>query len=144
MAKKADATALLEPNTSVQPATEAQVPDSGTSMPPKAAESMAQRPEMTALSVLIDAPMGHCTSGYAPKRLEFKGMTRRQSAAAKRLFISLGRANERITVNGPSHPDGQAILDYGDTVRWLFEKLADQWEAETGEDITAGLSFHGE
>jgi hypothetical protein len=144
MAKKADATALLEPNTIVQPVSEAQSPVNDALPPSRADEITPNSAETTPISVVIEAPMGHCDLGYAAKRIDFRGMTRRQSAAAKRLFISLGRANERITVNGPSHPDGKPIVDQGDAVRWLFEKLADQWEEETGLDITAGLSFHGD
>ena len=144
MAKKADSTALLEPNTTIQQTTQLQAPENDTSTEAKVAEAAPNMSETTPISVVIEAPMGHCDLGYAAKRIDFRGMTRRQSAAAKRLFISLGRANERITVNGPSHPDGKPIVDQGDAVRWLFEKLADQWEEETGLDITAGLSFHGD
>lgn len=141
MAKRADATALLEPNTRVQPAIEAQVPESGTSSPPKAAENIASQPETTALSVLIEAPMGHCEPGYATRHVDFRSMTRRQAAAAKRLFISLGRENARIGVNGPSHPDGKVVNTTGEAIRWIFDQLADRWESETGLDITDGLAF---
>lgn len=93
--------------------------------------------------VLFEAPMGDCEDGYATTSINFQGMTNRQSAAAKRLFISLGRQNRRIQMNGVGHPDGKVVNNYGDAVRWIFEQLADAWEAETGQDITKGLVSHG-
>lgn len=141
MAKKNDVTALLEPNTIVAPPiVSEQVPDVAET-PQKIAETPVFPPEPAGLSVLIEAPMGHCEPGYATRHIDFRSMTRRQAAAARRLFISLGRENARIDVNGASHPDGKVVNTAGEAIRWLFDQLADRWEAETGKDITDGLAF---
>jgi hypothetical protein len=108
---------------------------------PSAAAKGDQPLAKAVLTVLLEAPMGHVEGGYATNSINYQGMTQRQSAAAKRLFISLGRENARIQMNGIGHPDGKVVNTYGDAVRWLFEQLADKYEEETGRKVTEGLVF---
>jgi hypothetical protein len=98
---------------------------------------------VAAVVVQLQAPMQHTEAGYATNHIQFQGMTNRQRAAAKRLFISLGRVGARIQMNGLGHPDGKVVNNYGDACRWVFERLADAFEAETGSDITEGMRLDG-
>ena len=151
MAKKAATSALLEPNTTVQPTVERQVPESGTSVgqvqesgtspPSNVAEVEPIKVEKTVLSVLIDAPMTHCDLGYATADIDFNGMTTRQAAAYKRLSCSLDAGNYRIPMRGGRYPSGKVCQTPSDAIRWLLEQLANAYEESTGDDITEGLRF---
>ena len=145
MAKKAaqNATVLLEPNTlaTTKAVESAPIESSVTEETTNEVQSTPEVVERAAFNVIIEAPMGHCELGYVTNHIDFQGMTPRQRAAAKRLMMSLDAANERVEMSGVRYNKGKVVHDYGDSIRWLYERLADAWEAETGLDITKGLTF---
>lgn len=142
MAKKADATALLEPNTIVPAVSEVQSPPNVVEEKPKPAEPTPNEAISDDLGVIIEAPLGHCETGYATSKVNFEGMTTRQAAAYKRLTVSLDAGNYRIPMRGGRFQNGKVCHEGGDAIRWLLEQLANSYEEATGRDITEGLSFY--
>lgn len=99
------------------------------------------KPNGPATSVLLEIPLGECAPGYAQDSYEFRGMTPRQRAGAKRMFYALAQANERIQTNGQGHPAGKVVHLAPESVKWVFERYADAYEAQTGRAVTEGLTF---
>jgi len=108
-----------------------------------AKEKAAQEKELFDLSnAKLVLPIHHCIPGYATCSLETK-MTRRQAAAAKILWSSLSEHGERYQGGGSNHPDGTVVDCAAHSVRFIFDRLADAIEKQTGKKLVTDfdLSF---
>lgn len=125
-----------------QPASSAP-PDQGTiaaatQSPPVAGRKPAvERPadKATPINCMIEFPMGCVHDGFAVQGINVR-LTDRQAAAAKMLWCSLARNGERFQGGRSSHPEGTAVDGVNDGVRWLFDRIADAIEHETGKQLT--------
>lgn len=109
--------------------------------PPPAAEDQAGAEEAgCANEVMLDVPLGDPGTGYASGRIDFAG-TPRQAAAAKMLARALESRGERFAGGTGSHPDGTIVQNANGAIRWLLDRIADGFEAETGKVLTADFNL---
>ena len=85
-------------------------------------------------AVGIELPAGVCFSGFATPRLDCT-LTRRQAAAAKMLWCSAAEEGVRHEGGYGNHPDGSAVQSIGGGVRYMLDRYADAFEAETGRNL---------
>jgi hypothetical protein len=79
------------------------------------------------IEATIHAP-GHTTiAGYARDRIEVFSLTSEQSDALKRLTCSLRSDNARCARRDARTPDGKVVDNENDAVRWLLDRLAEEY-----------------
>lgn len=103
------------------------------------ANDTAPPPPDTALTTppataIIEMPIHTCHPGFATPRIDCR-LTPRQAAAAKFLWCSLADKGERFDGGRTSHPEGKAIENANEGLRWILDYLADAIEADTGKDL---------
>ena len=90
--------------------------------PTESSEDCVQVEQMSSILVPIAIP----DSGYCPKAVT-TGLSRRQGAALKPLMCGLIRDNAKCEMEGFSER-GKAVEAYGHVVRWILDRVADEWE----------------
>ena len=96
---------------------------------------------VASIPIAVDQTAGE--GGYAVAHIEFRNMTLRQRAAAKRIFYSLAVRNARIEVNGSGFPEGRVVNSPGDAMKWVLDRYADEFERVVGRKVTDGMVFDG-
>lgn len=92
------------------------------------------RPATNDATVTITLPIGDPGGGYTSPRVDFTG-TPRQAAAAKMLARVLLDRGERYAGGTSAHVDGTVVENVNGAVRWLLDRVADAFEAETGKQL---------
>lgn len=117
-----------------------QAPESPESASPPAKDQSGTTEVREPDEVSIDIPLADPGTGYATGRIDFSG-TPRQAAAAKMLAHALESRGERFTGGTSSHPDGTLVENANGAIRWLLDRVADGFEAETGKQLTQDFNL---
>lgn len=86
------------------------------------------------LGIVADRAALRVHNGYCAKDLHCY-MTARQAAAAKMGMELLRERAERFEGGRSTHPDGTVVDGRNDFVRWLLDRVADEFEDVTGKSL---------
>lgn len=118
----------------------AQAPESPESASPATKDEAGTDQVWSAGEVMIDVPLAEPEAGYASGRIDFSS-TPRQAAVAKMLAHALESRGERFAGGTSSHPDGTMVENANGAIRWLLDRIADGFEAETGKLLTQDFNL---
>ena len=90
---------------------------------------------------ILGFPVGQPDAGHCPRAINTR-LTRRQGAALKAVFCQLRDDHATCEMEGMSDR-GKVIEEYSHAVRWLLDRVADDWEQADGGKLldVEGLVF---
>lgn len=81
----------------------------------------------------ISIPIGQPAPGYCPKAINSR-LSRRQGAALKSVLSALQKEHATCEMEGMGGR-GKVVEDYPHAMRWLLDRVADNWEESTGKKL---------